>query len=113
MTYAELCKETSESNSSEERAMFLCERLSASPASDVGHAAFLAYMSHELRTPLTAIMGFVQVMKMHEEYPDLVDSHAEYLDRVDQSSQRLMHVTQIMLSYLEKVCETEDRHSTF
>ena len=109
MTYAELCKESSEGDTPEERACQMVERLAESPANDEGHAAFLAYMSHELRTPLTAIMGFVQVMKMHEEYPELVDNHAEYLDMVDQSSQRLMDVTQTMLSYLEKVCEIKER----
>lgn len=109
MTYGELCKETSETDSPEQRAISMRNHLSASPANDAGHAEFLAYMSHELRTPLTAIMGFVQVMKMHEEYPGLVDNHAEYLDLVDQSSQRLMVVTQTMLSYLEMVCEMEEQ----
>lgn len=33
-------------------------------------SAFLANMSHEIRTPLNAIIGFVDLMRIHKEFPD-------------------------------------------
>jgi len=88
------------------------KQLHEAPALGSGHAEFLAYMSHELRTPLTAIMGFTQVLKLADDYPEFQAKRDEYVHGIDESADRLLQVTQTMLCYLEKVCETEQARQT-
>lgn len=55
--------------------------------SDKTKSAFLANVSHELRTPITSIVGFSQLIRVHEELPPDI---AESVDIITRSGENLL-----------------------
>jgi len=49
---------------------------------------FLSRMSHEMRTPMNAIMGLLQLVKMH----GVPDASKEYIDEIDENSAKLLEL---------------------
>jgi len=51
---------------------------------------FLATVSHELRTPLTAILGWAQMLRLHEAPPDKLRHGLEVIERSARAQNRLI-----------------------
>jgi signal transduction histidine kinase len=56
----------------------------------------LMHVSHELRTPLTSVVGYVELLQMHQEKVD-AETHARWVDEVKQGCDQLELLTNSIL----------------
>lgn len=56
----------------------------------------LMHVSHELRTPLTGVIGYVELLQMHQEKVD-AETHASWIDEVKQGCDQLELLTNSIL----------------
>ncbi len=56
----------------------------------------LMHVSHELRTPLTGVVGYVELLQMHQEKVD-AETHARWIDEVKQGCDQLELLTNSIL----------------
>lgn len=72
-----------------ERRKLLSETLQQAQAATIAKSTFLANMSHDIKTPLNAILGFVDLIKLH-----LGDSEKtrEYLEKIRVSGNQLLTI---------------------
>ena len=52
---------------------------------------FLATVSHELRTPLTAVLGWANMLRMHDAAPDRIRHGLEVIERSARAQNRLIN----------------------
>ena len=53
-------------------------------------------ISHDIRTPLTVLMGYIEMMKKHQEYDDVMES---YISATESTALRLKQLSDDMLKY--------------
>lgn len=64
-------------------------------AANAAKTSFLFNMSHDIRTPMNAVIGFTNLLRLHQDEPE---RRSDYLDKIEHSSN-------VLLSILNNVLE--------
>lgn len=72
-----------------EHRRLLRESLQQARAAEIAKSTFLANMSHDIKTPLNAILGFVELIKLHIGEQDKIE---EYLEKIRVSGNQLLNI---------------------
>lgn len=81
-----LVKDVTEQN---QRRRLLRESLQQAQAAAIAKSTFLSNMSHDIKTPLNAILGFVDLIKLHLGDKDKTE---EYLEKIRVSGNQLLTI---------------------
>lgn len=65
------------------------EKAEAAEAANQAKTSFLFNMSHDIRTPMNAIIGFTNLMRMHQDEPE---KREDYLNKIESSSEVLLSI---------------------
>lgn len=72
-----------------EHRRLLRESLQQARAAEIAKSTFLANMSHDIKTPLNAILGFIDLIKLHIEDKEKI---GEYLEKIRVSGNQLLNI---------------------
>ncbi len=72
-----------------EHRRLLRESLQQARAAEIAKSTFLANMSHDIKTPLNAILGFIDLIKLHINNKSKIE---EYLEKIRVSGNQLLNI---------------------